>query len=269
MPAINTDYKNSFDNPEPYLARIAGAGFTHIHWCHEWSRDRLYTPDDMEHIASWLNTYSLLTNDLHASEGVKAPYYSADDIKRQAGLVLVKNRIDLAARLGSDVIVLHLPAQSRDGANPDEYEKIARRSLDELTPYALACGVKIALENLFPSNHELLERLLGDYSAESVGICYDSGHGNIVGDGLAFLDRVKARLIALHLNDNLGSRDQHLVPGQGSVDWTKLAALITASGYAKAVRTYELVIPKNTYANDHEFLVTAREAAESLESEIG
>ena len=33
--AIATDYKGSSGDPEDSLERIAKAGFTHLHWCHQ------------------------------------------------------------------------------------------------------------------------------------------------------------------------------------------------------------------------------------------
>ncbi len=35
--AVATDFNGSGGDPEPALRRIAEAGFTHLHWCHQWN----------------------------------------------------------------------------------------------------------------------------------------------------------------------------------------------------------------------------------------
>ena len=178
---------------------------------------------------------------------------------RLAGLELVKNRIHMANRLGTDVIVLHLP-------QPDEADKstafweAVHRSMDKLLTYARERGVRIAFENLL-GNHRTLHKVLAAYDPSDVGICYDPGHGNISGDGLDFAEAVKDRLIAFHLNDNDSTADQHNLIFAGTVDWDRLARIIAASAYDKEYMTIELVMPKepgNIYTGDEaEFLAQA------------
>jgi len=36
MYSISTDYSADTGNPFPYIERISNAGFSHLHWCHEW-----------------------------------------------------------------------------------------------------------------------------------------------------------------------------------------------------------------------------------------
>ena len=251
MLAINADYINSYGKPEPRLRHIADAGFSQIHWCHHFGSDYIYSDDEIDQIVRWLRSYELTVNDLHASAGEKNHYYAANEDIRLAGLELVKNRIQMAYRLGTDVIVLHLP-------NPDEADKsiafweAVHRSMDVLIPYARERNIRIAFENLL-SNHATLEKILATYDPLDVGICYDPGHGNISGDGLDFADAVKDRLIAFHLNDNDSTGDQHGLIFSGTVDWDQLAQIIAASAYDKEYMTIELRMPKepgNIYAGD-------------------
>jgi sugar phosphate isomerase/epimerase len=235
MFSITTDYRRDAGSPEPYLRRIAEAGFTHLHWCHHWNDDFLYAPCEIDQIARWLDQFGLALNDLHASEGVEKRWYSTVEYERLAGVELVHNRIEMAARLGGDVIILHLLAEPDDPALRSAYWDGVRRSLDRLEPVARRHSVRIALENLTDGNVALVRRVLADYAPQYVGLCYDSGHGNITGDGLNQLDALKDRLIALHLHDNDGKRDQHLPLFSGTVDWNHLASLIAHSSYGKMV----------------------------------
>jgi len=231
MLSMTTDYASvSTGCPEPYLARIAAAGFTHVHWCHHWNTDFLYGDSEIAQIAVWLHELGLTLTDLHGSAGVEKAWGSAQEHERLAGLELVRNRIDMTARLGADVVIMHFPIE------PPEREPFwtrMRRPLDELEPFARSRGVRIAIENLSCGNFDTIERLFALYGPDFLGLCYDSGHGNVAGNGLARLDRVKDRLISLHLHDNDGSGDQHRLPFDGTIDWARLARLIAASPYRK------------------------------------
>lgn len=263
MLAINTDYKSSIENPEPRLRQIADAGFSQVHWCHHFGSDYVYNEDEIAQIATWLRSYGLSVNDLHASSGEQNHYYADDEDIRLAGLELVKNRIYMANRLGTDVIVLHLPRQPDVADKNLAFWEAVRRSMEELLPFARERGLRIAFENLL-SNHATLEKILAAYGPSEVGICYDPGHGNIVGDGLDFAEAVKDRLIAFHLNDNDSSADQHNLIFSGGVDWDRLANIIAVSAYDKEYMTIEVAMPKDSnssYAGDEAgFLSQAMES---------
>ena len=49
MLSITTDYAKDVGDPSPYLRSIAEAGFSHLHWCHQWNTDFLYAAST----ASW------------------------------------------------------------------------------------------------------------------------------------------------------------------------------------------------------------------------
>ena len=102
MLSITTDYVQDFGSPGPYLKRIAEAGFSHIHWCHHWHTDFVYSDPEVDQIAAWMHDYSLQLCDLHASAGVEKSWTSSREYERLAGVELVKNRIAMAARLESE-----------------------------------------------------------------------------------------------------------------------------------------------------------------------
>jgi sugar phosphate isomerase/epimerase len=236
MLSMTTDYANvSTGCPEPYLRRIAEAGFSHVHWCHHWSTDFLYADCEIEQIERWFKEFGLSLTDLHASAGAEKGWCSARDYERLAGIELVQNRIAMAARLGSDAIILHLPSEPGDAAEREACWARVRRSLDELEPFARARGVRIALENGGKDNFDALEQVFALYGPDFIGLCYDSGHGHVAGNGLDRLDRVKDRLVSIHLHDNDGTADQHKLPFDGTVDWPRLARLLAASSYRKPV----------------------------------
>ena len=246
MLSITTDYLKDTGNPEPDLKDIAKAGFTHIHWCHHWNTDFIYSQYEIEQIKKWLKKYNLILCDLHASDGKEKKWNSNKEYERLAGVELVKNRIDMTAQLGSNVIIMHAA----------EYSDPLRKSLDELENYAREHNIRIACEN--EGSFSVLEKILSDYSPSYIGFCYDSGHGNMLqnSEGLDNLDKFKDRLISIHLHDNDGVQDQHKPLFSGTIDWDKLAKVIAQSSYKKCV-SMELSIKNSGITDEKVFLDNA------------
>ena len=57
--AITSNYAASTGDPQPYLERIAEAGFTHVLWAHHAWSDYIYTDPEIEHIARCLEATGL------------------------------------------------------------------------------------------------------------------------------------------------------------------------------------------------------------------
>ncbi|MBQ9336518.1 MAG: sugar phosphate isomerase/epimerase [Lentisphaeria bacterium] len=250
--SITTDFLGGTGSPEPRLKAIAEAGFTHLHWCHQWNTDFLYSRSELNQIAAWLKEYDLQLLDIHGSAGKEKCWYSTLEYERQAGVELVINRIIMLHHLGGvGSLIMHVPSfrDNRPDIDqtkvPAQFEAL-KRSLDELMPVLEKYGVLIAAENMPSDTFELLGKLMADYPAERLGITYDSGHGNIAeGKGIERLEPLKGRLQALHLNDNDGSGDQHQPPFYGTVDWDRLAKLVASSSYKGRPVSFELVM-RNT-----------------------
>ncbi|MFZ4847721.1 MAG: sugar phosphate isomerase/epimerase family protein [Caldilinea sp.] len=271
MFSLTSDYLTDQGDAEQALRLLSEVGFTHVHWCHEWYSDFVYSDNEIGQIGRWLAAYGLQLNDTHGSEGIQHFWYAPEEEARRAGIELVKNRIDLTARLGGDAVVMHVypPTQHPElkRFNPWLFDQI-RRSLDEVEPYARACKVQIALENLIDfaaieakviqaaqadDNAELLLKLFAAYDPSFLGFCFDSGHAvlgrNRIEQYLPHLER----LAVLHLNDNDGRDDLHLPPYDGIVDWTEVAAGVAASPYTKPL-SFELSLRHTAFSTPAAFL---------------
>jgi sugar phosphate isomerase/epimerase len=233
--AMTSDYFSSRGDPSPYLHSIAAAGFTHVHWCHEWNTDYLYSAQEITEIAGLLSSLNLRLLDLHASHGLERSWGALDEELRIAGVELVENRIIMAASLSSRVIILHVPEQPPGSIRRTRFWDALFRSLDELEPVAARHGVRIAIENMPGDDFSDIRRLFARYGPDFLGLCYDSGHGNIGGTGLDHLEQHRDRLISVHLHDNDGVFDLHNLPFTGTVDWPKLAQNLRASSYRGCV----------------------------------
>jgi sugar phosphate isomerase/epimerase len=262
MLAITTDYFQSEGDPQPYLKRIAEAGFTHIHWCHHWATDFIYSIHEIKQIAGWLKEYRLSLLNLHASHGKEKYWVSQIEYQRLAGIELVKNRIQMTARLGGDVLIVHIPSTKPLESRP-AWLRIIRKSLVQVEPYTRSHNVRIALENMARDDWEMLETLLPEYDPGFLGLCFDSGHANLSGHDFTHLDQLKHRLIAVHFHDNDGITDQHKIPFSGTVDWNELANVVACSAYDQCVNL-EVDYQDSDYQTEEAFLQHARRSGEQL-----
>ncbi len=129
---------------------------------------------------------------------------------------------------GTLVVHTHFPAEQW---YPGRWETFLR-SMDELLE-AIPEPVRLAVENTpLPSGHvSVILDVVGRYPVDRVGICLDLGHANIEGDAPTAVRAAAPRLIHLHASDNLAVRDDHLVPGRGSVPWAQAVRALSEVGY--------------------------------------
>ena len=242
--SITTDYAGGQGAPETQLRLIAEAGFTRLHWCHHFNTDFMYRPCEMGAMRRLVRELGLEVLDVHGSYGQEKRFWSLREYERQAGAELFKNRAELYCELeATGSLIMHLPYLQVD-SSPESADRQRRemeqaiRTLDEVIPYLDNLGVPLALENMPGDTWELLDVALERYP--QTGICYDCGHGN--DDRFKHNEemyRRRARLFALHLNDNDGKSDQHQSPFMGTVDWPRMAEIIAESPYDKPL-SYEI-----------------------------
>ena len=77
--------------------------------------------------------------------------------------------------------------------------------------------VNLALENLNTLEH--LDYIFQNIDSDRLGFCYDSGHENCNHPNADCLSRYGDKLIAIHLDDNFGDADTHLLPYDGTANW--------------------------------------------------
>lgn len=153
------------------------------------------------------------------------------------------NLMEQAAELGGRTYVIHLGfgTWSSDSEKHAVWERV-RRALDELAPRAESLGMTLALENGFTPDYlvqsaEELISFVVDYGNPAVGICYDSGHAHIAEGVLPVLKILSPHIVTVHLHDNNGKEDQHLIPGQGTIDWPALVTVLSQCPRLKHIET--------------------------------
>ena len=56
----------------------------------------------------------------------------------------------------------------------------------------------------------------------NVGMIFDTGHANINQNLLEYFKKVAQHIIAYHVHDNDGYKDQHSIPGTGTINWQEI-----------------------------------------------
>lgn len=157
---------------------------------------------------------------------------SANDRFRALSVKMVNESIDNAALIGAGVVVVH-PGSS---SPLDDYYSGVHwghnvESLRAIEAYAEDLGVIAAIENMpghtraflkSPSEFGLLDEL-----GFMLNITLDIGHANTTGNLKEYIEKLKSHIAHVHIHDNKGSYDEHLVAGKGTVDWGYLGSTLS------------------------------------------
>lgn len=183
------------------------------------------------------------------------PYYDifgeVDESTAKTMEELIRRCILASGMLGVKWAVTHPGTVYAAGQN-------SRASLERNLVYygahletAVQSGVGIALENdfeyrsspyqrIFAASIEELIELVDAFRSPAVGICYDFGHANLTGGfHRQNLNTIGARLKAVHVQDNHGIKDEHLMPFFGNIDWSDAMAGLADINYEGEL-TYEI-----------------------------
>jgi sugar phosphate isomerase/epimerase len=220
------------------LAKIAKAGYSHVHWCHEWTGAYLYSTHEMLEIREWCDELGLKVKGLHASSGEKKSdlkdYASSNEFNRLAGVELIKNRIDLAHILDAEAIVLHLIVHVNNEELREEDLQPVLKTLDELEPYCKTRRIKLCIENGGgPVWCRALDTFFERYDKDYLGMCFDTGHAYLDSkeNCLQYAQRYNDRIFMIHTHDNHGERDEHILPFRGGFDWEGFAKVLARSPF--------------------------------------
>lgn len=134
------------------------------------------------------------------------------------------------ARRGGGTMVLHTGFPENDWY-PHRWGALLS-SLGELVESAPA-GIRFALENtpVGSGSTDVIRDIVERFPAERVGICIDLGHANLQETVEGAVRTAGDRLIHVHASDNHGLKDDHLVPGKGSIRWDRAMSALAGVGF--------------------------------------
>lgn len=159
----------------------------------------------------------------------------------------VERSIEACHALGGEIVVLHF-GRCPIPEVPEVLEGTRNRYrefVEKCLSYSRDCGTTLALENAggaptwYPSDVGELKRFVSEL--EGARISLDIGHVHLAerkagrkSTALAIAEAIedtKEYLVHLHVHDNHGERDEHLVPGDGDIDFKPAVKALRSINY--------------------------------------
>ena len=233
---------------EEAIARVAAAGYTGIELMadvpHAWPAGLL--PEQKRAIRQALDRHGLAISNINAFmmnavADPRQPYWhpgwtDPDPHYRAIRREHTKRSLQLAHELGAPNITTEpgghlMPEQSWDAA--------ARIFYEELMP-CVELAEKLQVKLLIEPEPQLMIETFGQYlqfvgriKSPWVGLNFDIGHAYCVGeDPQDWVESMAPHTVHYHLEDIAASRKhEHLIPGQGAIDFPATLAAIGETGY--------------------------------------
>jgi sugar phosphate isomerase/epimerase len=185
---------------------------------------------------------------------------SARDRQRRLGFL--RSAVDIAHALESTVVSFWSGSTLDDAARELCMNWLVE-GCQKLCDYALSRRVRLALE---PEPGMLVERM-ADFeeardriSRDNLGLTLDIGHLHCVGDMPAerAIERWRHLLWNTHMEDMRRNQHEHLMFGEGEIDFPPIFAALRAAGYSGGVHV-------ELSHHSHDAVATAKKAMQFLE----
>jgi len=198
-------------------------------------------------------------------QSIHAPFHKAADVSKmwlhgEAGKIAsgeLCRCLEICSENEIGIMVSHVYIGFKYELPNEETARIGLQNFGTVVRRAEKLGVKVAFENT--EGEEFLDILMKGFKNEPcAGFCLDTGHEQCYNRGVDMLALYGDRLIATHINDNLGISsydgvtaprdDLHLLPFDGIIDWSDMAKRLDDCGF-NGTMTFE--VKKNSHAGRH------------------
>lgn len=204
----------------------------------EWKKDF-----DFEGLKAIADREGMIIQSIHAPFHKMASMWEKDE-KTEEALSELLDCVDACGKLGTDIMIVHAII-GFDKHTPNAFGIENYRRVVE---YAREKKVRIAFENT--EGEEYLAALMEAFKDyENVGFCWDTGHEMCYNHSKDMTALYGDKLIAMHLNDNLGIWDYegkikawddlHLLPFDGIADWNNIVDRLNRCGF-DGILTFEM-----------------------------
>lgn len=244
----------NYDLPiQEQLELIKAKGFKYFSLSGNYEHSGLLT--DFEKLVGIIQDSGLRVDTIHGCSASRPDAYE-----------ILKVCSQLAQRVGTHIVVIH-PCQFF--ITYEEVDENLKRLLElcaKLEPIAKEYDIRFAIENLHPdAASEVVIKALPLLDERYFGMCYDITHAQIDGPReCRILDSVEDRIIAVHISDRIKEFVDHVVPGEGFIDFNPLIKKLVKNGYTGSL-LFE-ILPLHTQFKDTEKLLEATmKAGEDLQ----
>lgn len=226
---------------EDGLVWAAGHGFRYVDVCIDDAPNAIESFDDarVRGVRELLERHGIHLG-LHTLSAVNVAETSP--FVRDAVDAYLRAYVDTAKRLGAGWIVVH--AGYHFTADYERRRSAALERLQRIGDYAEAAGARLLLENMNREPPDAEVRYLGHdleecryyfdrLRASAIGWAYTVNHAHMLPGGI---ERFTAafdlgRCGEVRLADNKGDKEEHLRPGEGTIDFKRLFDRLEGAGY--------------------------------------
>lgn len=179
---------------------------------------------NLNEIMPALRAAGITCDNYHAPfDGINHIWRAGEDGDRMAERLYESVRT--CVRYGVPALVVHLSS----GMTPPHVNDVGHERWAKLMGLADREGIVICFEN-----QRMLSNLAYAFETFSTArFCWDVGHEACFTHGRRYMPLFGDKLSALHIHDNhaVFNGDEHMIPGDGSIDFASAARQIAASGY--------------------------------------
>jgi sugar phosphate isomerase/epimerase len=223
-----------------FLALVHGAGFQAIELFASRGHFDYTMTQDLRGMAHILADNRLQLASLHAPTsrdfgpnregGTPLSITEVERVRRIEAMDELKRAIDIAENLPFSRMILHMGGP-RDTADPRKRDA-AFSSLEHLVLHAKHVGVTICVENTTSEMGDpaYLRTFVEETRLTGLRFNFDIGHAHLA-DGpedervATSFEAMREHIVSAHIHDNLGDKDSHLPPHDGSIDWPEALKL--------------------------------------------
>jgi len=261
-----------------FLALVHGAGFQAIEFFASRGHFDYTVAQEVRGMAHILADNRLQLASLHAPTsrdfgpnregGTPLSITEVERVRRIEAMDELKRAIDVAEDLPFSRMILHMGGH-RDTADPRRRDA-AFSSLEHLVLHAKHVGVTICVENTTSEmgSPAYLRAFVEETRLTGLRFNFDIGHAHLA-DGpqdervAASFEAMRDHIVSAHIHDNLGDKDAHLLPHDGSINWPAALKLFRSLPGSDIPLTLELKEKTGPDATSLSEQVTA--AAKSLD----
>lgn len=185
--------------------------------------------EHVSEIAEWFRSNALQPFSMHAplypdremgrsgAHGVNVIH--PEKSRRIEAMDEIKRALETAEHIPLRNLVVHL-GERYDVWSQDTVEH-ALTALEHLGVFAKPLGVRLLVENLLSdaTTPAHLTAILETGHLDNVGVCLDLGHAHLTVGTVQAIATLGSRIVSVHVHDNRGENDDHLWPGDGTIDW--------------------------------------------------
>lgn len=199
---------------------------------------------DLKHVKALADKYKIGLWSYHLPFGTPdvLDIASQNEDMRKRSVNCWSELIRAGADIGIKKFIAHPSSEPKADSGDERKFEIERsmRSLAELASVAAEFNATVAVENLPRSclgrcSDEILQLISAD---SRLGVCFDTNH-LLIESNEQFIDRVKDRIVTVHVSDYDFVNERHWLPGEGKINWQVLYNKLIQAGY-NGVWMYEI-----------------------------